>query len=444
MGMVLACSSITCPIMAFVSFPARGPAILSRGRKAVAPLAPTHHYGLPALYMHLGSEPPPPTLVEETSAILDIPAALISNNFPTPNSNSSLITAALRFLEGEPMDKQILKKWLNLVLLVAAGVYGTSLLVTVDMDNWRGWTLQEIMLRIPYDNWQEYEGGLSTHPILVKTIINVVIYIIGDWMSQVGWGRTKNLLDFDLARTARNGLIGAMFGPLVHYYYDFSDWLLPMDVPINRVYKLLMDQSIYFFVKCSAYIALVGLLRGDPPKEVVQDVKGRIWPVVFRGWRFWPVAHIVTYGFIPTRHRVLWVNMLDLLWSSILAQLASKEGGEELAAASVAVEISGAAPNALETSQTSASALPPSCSQVVPNASVTAYFAENRTEEDAARQEAIAATARDSMPSLLPITADELSSAPGLDVVNPHDGETGEEKGVNLLVQLGRKEAGGR
>jgi len=52
-------------------------------------------------------------------------------------------------LEGEPIDKEILKKWLNLVLLVAAGVYGTSLLVTVDMDNWRGWTLQEIMLRIP-------------------------------------------------------------------------------------------------------------------------------------------------------------------------------------------------------------------------------------------------------------------------------------------------------
>lgn len=35
------------------------------------------------------------------------------------------------------------------------------------------------------DNWQEYEGGLSSHPIFVKTAINVVIYLIGDWMSQV-------------------------------------------------------------------------------------------------------------------------------------------------------------------------------------------------------------------------------------------------------------------
>lgn len=278
----------------------------------------------------------------------------------------------------------------------------------------------------------------------MKTVINVVIYIIGDWMSQVGWGRTKNLLDFDLARTARNGLIGAMFGPLVHYYYDFSDWLLPMDVPINRVYKLFMDQSIYFFAKCSAYIALVGLLRGDPPKEVVQDVKERIWPVVFRGWRFWPVAHIVTYGFIPPRHRVLWVNMLDLLWSSILAQLASKEGGEELAATAVAVGTSGAVPNALESSQTSSPASLSSCSQVVPNALVVASFAsENRTEEDAAGQEAIAATAGDLIPSLLPATADELSAAPGLDMLTPHDGEAGEENTVDLLVQLGRKEADG-
>lgn len=98
-----------------------------------------------------------------------------------------------------------------------------------------------------------------------------------------------------------------------------------MDVPINRVYKIVMDQTIYFITKCSAYIALVGLLRGDSAEQVVTDVKERIWPVVFRGWRFWPLAHIVTYGFIPPRHRVLWVNVLDLVWSSILASLASAD-----------------------------------------------------------------------------------------------------------------------
>lgn len=57
---------------------------------------------------------------------------------------------------------------------------------------------------------------------------------------QVNWGRGKPLLEFDLGRTARNGVIGAFFGPLVCYYYDFSDWILPMDVPMNRLYKIIM------------------------------------------------------------------------------------------------------------------------------------------------------------------------------------------------------------
>lgn len=50
------------------------------------------------------------------------------------------------------------------------------------------------------------------------------------------------MLDFDLGRTLRNGLIGAMFGPVVHYYYDFSDWILPQEVPVNRIFKIVMDQ----------------------------------------------------------------------------------------------------------------------------------------------------------------------------------------------------------
>lgn len=96
-------------------------------------------------------------------------------------------------------------------------------------------------------------------------------------------------------------------------------------------------QSIYFISKCSAYLALVGLLRGDKPPTIQADIQTRLWPIVSRGWKFWPLAHIVTYGLIPPRHRVLWVNLVDLVWSSILASLASNAnttgGGEEEEAA---------------------------------------------------------------------------------------------------------------
>lgn len=96
LGLVVACSHMASPAMAFVPLAARGPASPSlvgrwhgRASAAGASKAPVVRRGLPALYVHQGSEPPPSAVVEETSAIMDIPAALIQNNFPTPNTVSS-------------------------------------------------------------------------------------------------------------------------------------------------------------------------------------------------------------------------------------------------------------------------------------------------------------------------------------------------------------------
>ncbi|CAM9564066.1 unnamed protein product [Chrysoparadoxa australica] len=218
-------------------------------------------------------------------------------------------------------------KLVNLVMLTAAGGYALHSIATADSDVWRGWSTNEILLRIPYANWGNYNDALGTNPIFTKTAINVVIYFVGDWLSQCDYGNDgHSLLDFDLQRALRNALIGLIFGPIVSIYYDFSDWILPMDVPINRPLKIVMDQSIYFVAKCSAYIALVGLLRGDELEDVKLQWQDKIKEVVCRGWKFWPAAHIATYGFIPPQHRVLWVNCLDLIWSSMLAGMTSGQG----------------------------------------------------------------------------------------------------------------------
>ena len=123
-------------------------------------------------------------------------------------------------------------------------------------------------------------------------------------------------------RTLRNGLIGLGFGPLVHEYYLFSDHILPVEGGIiNRLEKILMDQTIYLTVKCSIYIMAVGLLNGEEFESAVNNVKSRIKGIVFTAWKFWPLVHCVTYGLIPARHRILWVNCVDLVWNAILATM---------------------------------------------------------------------------------------------------------------------------
>ncbi len=97
----------------------------------------------------------------------------------------------------------------------------------------------------------------------------------------------------------------------------------------NRAFKILMDQTIYLSIKCSIYILAIGVLNGDSIESSSDNVKNRIKPIMFTAWKFWPLVHCVTYGLIPARHRILWVNSVDLVWNAILASKARDDGDDD-------------------------------------------------------------------------------------------------------------------
>ena len=97
----------------------------------------------------------------------------------------------------------------------------------------------------------------------------------------------------------------------------------------NRAFKILMDQTIYLSIKCSIYILAIGILNGDSVEDSSENVKNRIKPIMFAAWKFWPLVHCVTYGLVPARHRILWVNSVDLVWNAILASKARDDDPDE-------------------------------------------------------------------------------------------------------------------
>jgi protein Mpv17 len=235
----------------------------------------------------------------------------------------------------EPSDEamsyeEVGQKLFNGLILALSFGYAIYTVFNIDHGMTRGWTQSEVAMRIPLDNWSNYETSLMEKPVFTKTLINVVIYLLGDWLSQTVFQK-KNVLDFDAWRTLRNGFIGLCFGPLVHEYYQFSDRILPVEggSMMIRFQKILMDQTIYLTVKCAVYISAVGLLQGDDWDTVKNNVKDRIGGIIFTAWKFWPLIHCITYGFIPARHRILWVNSVDLIWNAILSTLARKEEPSE-------------------------------------------------------------------------------------------------------------------
>jgi|AntAceMinimDraft_11_1070367.scaffolds.fasta_scaffold254166_1 hypothetical protein len=55
-----------------------------------------------------------------------------------------------------------------------------------------------------------------------------------------------------------------------------------------------------------------GLLRRDSPKRIVADIRDSFWQMMRAGWKLWPFVHIVTYTMIPTRFKLLWVDMVEV------------------------------------------------------------------------------------------------------------------------------------
>ncbi|KAL7458525.1 hypothetical protein ACHAWC_010124 [Mediolabrus comicus] len=292
------------------------------------------------LHHHLVS-PSIPVSYDENGIVYADVAAAATVGMTQKMDNSILIDEQqdypdfIKFLYRKDQNGQTLaSKLFNFTILAVSFGYVFFSVFNIDKGMTRGWSPSEIGMRIPLDTWASYENSLSEKPVATKTIINVVIYLLGDWLSQTLF-QQKNVLDFDAARTIKNGLVGMCFGPAVHEYYEFSDWILPVDGVsfgiTNRAFKILMDQTIYLSIKCSIYIIAIGVLNGDSLETGSENVKTRIKPIMFTAWKFWPLVHCVTYGLIPARHRILWVNSVDLVWNAILASKARGDVTEDRA-----------------------------------------------------------------------------------------------------------------
>lgn len=229
------------------------PSIVVTPHHSVAPLLPHRLIAVSASTV----EPPPDASVKVSLPRFSESSTTVIEDDP---AETSLPEETL--LENVAGNDEAMRKVTNGILLAICFGYAAYTILNIDAHMTRGWTQSEIAMRIPLDNWSNYESSLEEKPIYTKTLINVVIYLLGDWLSQTVF-QGKNVLNFDASRTLKNGFIGLCFGPLVHEYYQWSDHILPVDGPhslMNRVEKIFMDQTIYLSVKASIYVAAVSLL----------------------------------------------------------------------------------------------------------------------------------------------------------------------------------------
>uniref|UniRef100_A0A7N0SXX6 Peroxisomal membrane protein 2 n=1 Tax=Kalanchoe fedtschenkoi TaxID=63787 RepID=A0A7N0SXX6_KALFE len=225
---------------------------------------------------------------------------------------------------------RLIDRSINATIVLAAGSFAITKLLTIDSDYWHGWTIYEILRYAPQHNWVAYEEALKTNPVLAKMVISGIVYSVGDWIAQCFEG--KPLFEFDRTRMFRSGLVGfTLHGSLSHYYYQFCEILFPFHdwwvVPV----KVAFDQTIWSAIWNSIYFTLLGFLRLESPATIFSELKATFFPMLTAGWKLWPFAHLITYGVIPVEQRLLWVDCVELVWVTILATYSNEKSEARIA-----------------------------------------------------------------------------------------------------------------
>eukprot|EP00611_Tribonema_gayanum_P016666 TRINITY_DN29058_c0_g1_i1.p1 TRINITY_DN29058_c0_g1~~TRINITY_DN29058_c0_g1_i1.p1 ORF type:complete len:352 (-),score=52.23 TRINITY_DN29058_c0_g1_i1:150-1205(-) len=214
-------------------------------------------------------------------------------------------------------------------LLVVGALVGGALykVVTVDADLSRGWTIWEIILRVPSDNLWSYESSVTHNAVPTKAATSMVAYGIGDFLAQCLRGETLETID--LKRTARSAAAGLfVHGPMCHFWIEWMQANLDFDGAWwNFLPKVVADQTVYSLVLNAAYTSFVIGLSGEKkPSEILDYVKTTCVPAITSSWRFWPLIHCLSFStLIPKDFKLLFIDLMEIIWVTILSSVANKD-----------------------------------------------------------------------------------------------------------------------
>ena len=137
----------------------------------------------------------------------------------------------------------------------------------------------------------------------------------------------KELFEHDWKRTADVAITGFTYsGPISHTWYAILEAVVRIEHRLLGILvRLMLDIVIFSPVAVGGYFTWRALLNGEGLDGVALNLKVKWEKALYASWQFWPIANIVNFSFVPVQFRVLYNNMLSLLWSGYLSHVNSKK-----------------------------------------------------------------------------------------------------------------------
>lgn len=205
--------------------------------------------------------------------------------------------------------------------------------------------------------WKAYCCALASQPLATQALTAAAGFSLGDASAQILGGpaprrlkgrlsgaRSEERYSHDWARTARTAAFGGIIaGPMGHSWFTFLERAVmpsaPRSLPAVGL-KMAMDQTLMAPFGCMLYFACMDLLTGQPD-AVIPSLHSKFRKTLLASYKLWPAAHVINFAFVPPQYRVLYTNLVSVVWTSILSQ--NSVGTEEPAVTMAASGVAGQA-----------------------------------------------------------------------------------------------------
>ena len=114
-------------------------------------------------------------------------------------------------------------------------------------------------------------------------------------------------------------------GPSGHYFYNWLDRQIEGTEAKHVAMKVAFDQLIWCPIFMTVFFTYLGLVNGDSISVIVDKVKTDLLSACQGSWKVWPIVHAVNFKFISTKHRLVFINSVQVAFNMFLSLIGTKK-----------------------------------------------------------------------------------------------------------------------
>ena len=95
----------------------------------------------------------------------------------------------------------------------------------------------------------------------------------------------------------------------------------------------LKNTAIKWFIDCitlgailntTAFLIIWGILKGQTLDKIGHNLKTETIPIIWNGYKIWPIASIISFSFIPYERRLQFFSFVGLCWNIYMTIVAAR------------------------------------------------------------------------------------------------------------------------